>query len=117
MGPKKWNFVRTIATDTLGKWSRRLLSWLPWFRTLPACNVGRPRIRWAQDPEHYCGGDWQQTASDEALWAILRDGFVLAMSGMVQWEMLRHDWLIFAISKQTCLCGEAHAGVSPVLET
>ena len=76
---RKWRFVGKVVTDTCGKWSTRLLSWRPWFRTLPARNVGRPKLRWAHDLEHYCGGDWQERAADKALWIILRDGYKLRM--------------------------------------
>ena len=32
-----------------GRWSRRLLNWVPWFRCVPHRNVGHPVKRWADE--------------------------------------------------------------------
>ena len=76
---RKWRFAGKLASGSGDKWSERMLSWLPWFRTIPARSVGRPKTRWRDDIERFAGGDWQQTAEDGNMWALLQNGFTTGL--------------------------------------
>ena len=76
---RKWRFARKTAADDGCKWTKRLLSWKPWFRTAPYRRAGRPKARWGDALEKYCGGDWAEKAQDHPLWVVLMNGFALQM--------------------------------------
>ena len=65
---RKWSLAGKAATSTDGRWMNRLLSWKPWFRTLPRRGVGRPVKRWDDDLVKIAGGDWPAAAQDLAVW-------------------------------------------------
>ena len=73
---RKWRYAGRVATDPEPKWGKRLLSWIPWFRTLSYRDVGRPKKRWDDDLVSYAGSGWQDIAADRENWAYLEAGFV-----------------------------------------
>ena len=73
---KKWPFAaRTVRTED-DRWSKRLLSWRPFFNCLPRRNVGQPRRRWEDSIAEVAGGNWSNSAVDKVLWRALEPAFV-----------------------------------------
>ena len=56
-------------TDTArradGRWTFKLLSWVPWFRITASRHVGRPNMRWDDAIARLAAGDWIHEALDE----------------------------------------------------
>ena len=45
---RKSAFAARTFFDAENKWSKRLLNWTPWFRTVAKRSIGRPRLRWKE---------------------------------------------------------------------
>ena len=73
---RKFKLAGKTAMQTDGRWNKRLLSWIPWFRASPHRNVGRPCKRWDDDIVHLAGGDWPSAAADPVVWEALRLHYV-----------------------------------------
>ena len=71
-----WKLAVQTATNDHPKWSKRLLTWRPWFRVSSRRCVGHPVKRWDDDIAQLAGGDWVNVAYDSALWAALSHGYV-----------------------------------------
>ena len=69
----KWKFAGTVARQTDGRWSTRLLQWMPWLNRCGGRDVGRPHSRWQDVLSKRAGGDWTDHAQDVQLWAILTE--------------------------------------------
>ena len=75
-GPFKLDSVAgRLARQTDSRWSQRILAWEP--AAGEGRGRGRPRMRWSDHLQNYAGGDWQNVASDEVLWSLSEEGFVL----------------------------------------
>ena len=73
---QKWRLAGKAATSTDDRWTKRLLSWKPWFRSLPFRNVGHPVKRWEDDLVVLAGGNWPTVAQDSDLWVCLQEAFI-----------------------------------------
>ena len=71
-----WRLAGRAVSTSDGRWTKRLLTWRPWFRTLAYRQVGRPLKRWDDLITEYFGGDWVNTASDQDLGRILQSAYV-----------------------------------------
>ena len=72
----KWRWAGHVARRDDGRWSRRLLDWVP---SAGARRVGRPSRRWEDDLRAFgrsIGQDWEQIAQNRETWAELEDQFV-----------------------------------------
>ena len=68
---RRWAFASKTAAKTDGRWTSRLLHWIPFFRCLPYRSVGRPHTRWEDHFVKTVGGNWlEYAAEDEQLWGI-----------------------------------------------
>ena len=72
---RKWKLAGKIASREDGRWSKKLLSWKPWFRCEPKRSVGHPTLRWEDDLVRVAGGDWQNAACSLELWGDLSYGY------------------------------------------
>ena len=76
---RKWRLAGKIARCSDMRWSKRLLTWRPWF---PAGRgVGRPHVRWGDCIESFAGGNWRSHAADKNLGSFLEEGY--ATSGEI----------------------------------
>ena len=73
---RKWQFAGRTAAQTDGRWTRRLLSWRPWFRCWPRRRVGHPFRRWSDDITTFAGDGWIDEAVRNGLWHTALPGFV-----------------------------------------
>ena len=73
---RQWILAGKVASATDRRWSHRILSWKPWFRTLTCRPAGRPRKRWDDCIARFAGGNWVQSACENSLWQALSHGFV-----------------------------------------
>ena len=72
---RKFRFAGRTARQTDNRWTRATVEWIP--NGGVGRSPSRPVTRWSDDLEKYAGGDWQNTASDRKLWAILEEGFAV----------------------------------------
>ena len=72
---RKWKFAGQSARRRDGRWSARLLKWIPWFRAAAFRRVGRPQLRWDDDVSELAGGEWYDCAQDVELWSLLSAHF------------------------------------------
>jgi len=72
---RKWKFAGLTAARADNRWSHRLLTWTPWFRTSVYRRVGRPSMRWGDDICKFAGASWLDAAKDPSLWEALSIGF------------------------------------------
>ena len=63
---RKWQFAGVVARKTDGRWSQRLIEWLP-FQGHGRCQ-GRPKTGWVDSLEKFAGGDWMTLAIDKNTW-------------------------------------------------
>ena len=68
----KWRFAGRLARVTDGRWSLRVLDWIPTSQR----SWQRPQRRWSDSLAQFVGGDWMKAASDAAQWSALEEGFV-----------------------------------------
>ncbi|GMR40176.1 hypothetical protein PMAYCL1PPCAC_10371, partial [Pristionchus mayeri] len=54
---RKRRWAERLSMFTDDRWSKRVLEWTPWDRTRP---VGRPRVRWRDEPIKEYGVQWQR---------------------------------------------------------
>ena len=56
---QKFRFAGRTAQTSDGRWSKRLMTWIPWFRPGPdfGRSVRRPKQRWAGELEKNAGGN------------------------------------------------------------
>ena len=71
---QKWKLAGKTASQTDGRWTKRLLTWRPWFRCLPWRCIGHPVKRWIDDICDVAGGRW--TDIDFAVWMAMSAPFV-----------------------------------------
>ena len=69
---RKWRFAGRLANLTDGRWSRKVIEWIP----AGLRNRQRPLTRWSDSFVQFAGGNWMQIASDPAHWSALEQGFV-----------------------------------------
>ena len=73
---RKWRFAGKIAQSRDQRWSKKLLGWRPWFRSIPWRGVGHPCTKWEDDLIQLAGSGWVAMARDSALWGALEAGYV-----------------------------------------
>ena len=78
---RKWKFAGQSARRRDGRWTARLLKWIPWFWTAPFRRVGRPQLRWDDDISELAGGRWDESAQDVELWSLLSAHFCAVGAG------------------------------------
>ena len=71
---RKWSFAGRLARCTDGRWSNRLLTWIPYLGA--GRGVGCPRARWDDCIVKLAGGDWANHSQDEHLWSLLSEAYV-----------------------------------------
>lgn len=69
----KWQWAGHIARRTDGRWSRKVLEWIP---RIGKRSVGRPPARWTDDLAKVAGVGWMQAASDRSEWRLLGEAYV-----------------------------------------
>ena len=74
---RKFRFAGRTAQTSDGRWSKRLMTWIPWLRPGPDFGraVGRPKQRWAGESEKHAGGNHFEAA----LWSLLGNEFVTGL--------------------------------------
>ena len=77
---QKWRLAGKASQSTDGRWTKRLLTWKPWFRFLPHRVVGHPCKRWEDDLTKLAGDGWPEAAQDKDLWAMAGDAYINGIS-------------------------------------
>lgn len=73
---RKWKLAGQTARQSDDRWSKRLLTWQPWFRSAPRRNVGHPRKRWDDGIVNLAGKAWTEEAADMTRWNALEAGYI-----------------------------------------
>ena len=77
----KWRWAGQLVRDSHGKWSQKVLLWLPECEVGAQRCQGRPRMRWddclAEHVAHTCvkKDDWKAVARDAETWSAMEDAF------------------------------------------
>ncbi|KAG7297047.1 hypothetical protein JYU34_019980 [Plutella xylostella] len=71
----KWKWAGHIARATDGRWSERVLHWLPRDGRRP---VGRPKQRWCDDIVEVAGHTWTRTAQERKTWKYMEEAYTQA---------------------------------------
>ena len=64
------------ANADADRWTRRILSWKPWFRMTPRRCVGRPLMRWDDDLVALAGDSWPDAARNKMIWDAAASAYV-----------------------------------------
>ena len=70
---RKWRWAGHVARRDDGRWSRRLMDWVP---TKGGRRIGRPAVRWEDDLNKVgraIGADWRMLAQDRGSWDAEED--------------------------------------------
>ena len=73
---RKWDFAGKCARLPHDRWSKRVLSWVPWFRCNTKRQVGRPTKRWSDDIAAIAGRDWMSAAKEKERWHALQARYI-----------------------------------------
>ena len=74
---RKWRWAGHVARREDGRWSRRLMDWVP---TKGGRRIGRPAVRWEDDLNKFgraIGADWRMLAQDRGSWDAEEDHYVV----------------------------------------
>ena len=74
---RKWRWAGHVARREDGRWSRRLMDWVP---TKGGRRIGRPAVRWEDDLNKFgraIGADWRMLAQDRGSWDAVEDRYVV----------------------------------------
>ncbi len=69
----KWQWAGHVCRRTDGRWSRRVLEWIP---LLGKRSVGRPPARWTDDLRRVAGVGWMRKAEDRDIWRRMGETYV-----------------------------------------
>ena len=80
---RKWKWAGHVARRTDGRWSTRVLHWLP---SKGERTRGRPATRWENDLEKFAASrnaKWEVWAKDRGTWEYLEAEYVEWLSGNI----------------------------------